>query len=127
MVGRGVVGIIDGESPIAVEVEVDVQPRAPLGSWSSGYEAAEQNGPAVSSALVEMNERFGRCWVAASRDAGQQSSRRDATKLVLGIEMTEKPCDDYREASLPIGGGVDHTHGLCLCGWLKEEHGQDRR
>lgn len=65
--------------------------------------------------------------MAASRDAGRESERRDATKLVLGLEMTERPCDDYREASLPIGGGADHTRGLCLCGWLKEEHGQDRR
>jgi hypothetical protein len=92
-----------------------------------GVAAAEQNRPAVSSAWVEMRERVGRCSVAASGDAGREPERRDATKLVLGIEMMERPCDDYREASLPIGGGAERTHGLCLCGWLKEEHGQDRR
>ena len=92
-----------------------------------GVAAEEHNGPAVSSAWVEMREHLGRCSMAGSRDAGRESSRRDATKLVLGIEMMERPCDDYREASLPIGGGADHTRGLCLCGWLKEEHRQDRR
>jgi hypothetical protein len=68
-----------------------------------------------------------RCRVVGSRDTGRESSRREATRLVLGIDMTKRPCDDFREASAPIGRGADHTHGLCLCGWLEEEHGQDRR